>query len=71
MKNEFENKAEGDRAPNFIAWHVPQTKNAPWTRIGAAWSHKDGQGMTLQLDFNPRRPGRIVLRTPKAEKDKR
>ncbi len=32
-----------------------------WTRIGAAWEHKDGKGFTLQLDCIPL-DGRISLR---------
>jgi hypothetical protein len=35
-----------------------------WTRIGAAWEHKDGKGLTVQLDLVPVNAGRIVLRTP-------
>lgn len=31
-----------------------------WTRIGAAWAHKDGKGFTLQLDCVPL-DGRISL----------
>jgi hypothetical protein len=44
-------------------------ENATWTRIGAAWKHKDGDGFTLDLELVPRATGRIVLRTyvPKQE----
>jgi hypothetical protein len=38
-----------------------------WTRIGAAWAHKDGKGFTLQLDCVPL-DGRISLRLPQEEK---
>ena len=32
-----------------------------WTKIGAAWPHKDGKGFTAELDCIPR-SGRIVVR---------
>lgn len=52
------------KAPSFIAWHVAEKEDKGfWTRVGAAWDHKDGKGMTLQLDMMPM-TGRIVLRTP-------
>jgi hypothetical protein len=40
-----------------------------WTRIGAAWGHKDGKGFNVQLDMLPL-PGSyngIVLREPLPE----
>jgi hypothetical protein len=53
----------------FIAWHVNgQDKKSFWTRIGAAWDHKDGKGLTLQLELVPM-SGRIVLRAPQAEQE--
>lgn len=35
-----------------------------WTRIGAAWAHKDNGGLNLQLDFLPFNfaKGRLVIR---------
>lgn len=52
-------------SPAFIAWHVVERGDkAFWTRIGAAWDHKDGEGLTLQLDLMPVHDGRVVLRTP-------
>ena len=58
------------KAPTFIAWHVAERgEKAYWTRIGAAWDHKDGEGLTLQLDLVPVSAGRVVLRPPKAEED--
>lgn len=51
--------------PKLIAWHVNERgEKAFWTRIGAAWDHKDGEGFTLQLDLVPTNGGRIVLRSP-------
>jgi len=52
------------KAPDLIAWHV-QTKGDKtfWNKLGASWQHKDGKGMTLQLETLPM-DGRIVLRQP-------
>jgi len=56
--------------------HAPGTdrlarfgENKFWNRIGAAWEHKDGDGLTLQLDLIPVTGGRIVLRAPKQEEE--
>lgn len=67
-KHENSKPAEA-KAPALIAYHVPDREKAPWTRIGAAWDHKDGKGFTLQLDLIPMNKGRIVLRAdePKEE----
>jgi hypothetical protein len=55
--------------PALIAWHVVERGEQKfWTRIGAAWEHKDGDGLGLHLDLFPTAGGRIVLRAPK-EKD--
>ncbi len=35
-----------------------------WTRIGAAWDHGNGDGLTVKLDCVPL-DGRVVLRAPK------
>lgn len=39
-------------------------KRGHWTRIGAAWGHKDNGGLSLQLDFLPLdlAKGRVVIR---------
>ncbi len=45
------------------------TKNGErsnWREIGAAWSHKDGDGFSLKLDFLPLNGAEIVIRKPKA-----
>ena len=55
--------------PTLIAYHVTEARKEGekgfWTRIGAAWDHEDGAGLTLQLDLVPVDGGRIVLRAPK------
>lgn len=62
MARKTEKKDEQKNAPAFLAFHVPDRENAAWTRIGAAWDHKDGEGFTLTLDLVPMTTGRIVLR---------
>jgi hypothetical protein len=51
-------------APALIAYFVPERENAPWTRIGALWAHKDGKGYNLDLELvpAPNAQGRVVLR---------
>ena len=53
------------KTPTHIAYHVRETKDGKgnWTRIGSAWSHKDGKGFNLQIDTVPL-DGRITLRQP-------
>ena len=49
---------------SFIAWHVVERgEKAFWSKAGASWLHKDGKGMTLQLEVMPIN-GRIILRQP-------
>lgn len=57
------------KAPKFIAYHVAEKAEDQsfWTRIGAAWDHADGKGLTLQLELVPVSAGRIVLRVPTEE----
>ena len=46
------------------------TKNGErnfWQPIGAAWSHGDGEGFNLKLDYLPLNDAEIVIRKPKAE----
>ena len=51
-------------APDFLAWHVARKdEKSYWSKVGAAWKHRDGAGYTLQLEMLPI-GGRIVLRVP-------
>lgn len=38
-----------------------------WTRIGAAWLHEDGEGLSVTLNAMPI-DGRIIIRAVKADK---
>jgi hypothetical protein len=41
-----------------------------WTEIGAAWSHADGRGFNVSLNFLPLDPlAEIVIREPLAQSD--
>jgi hypothetical protein len=56
--------ASEPKAPDFLAWHVANKGDkAYWTKVGAAWFHRDHKGLTLQLEVIPIN-GRITLRTP-------
>lgn len=56
------------KAPTHIAYQVSDSeKQSYWTRIGAAWAHKDGNGFSLQLDCVPLN-GRITLRIASEKK---
>jgi hypothetical protein len=56
------------KKPTLIAYAVRhrEGQKAIWTRIGAAWPHGTGPGLSIQLDALPI-DGRIVLTEPKAE----
>ncbi len=40
---------------------TPDAK-ANWTEIGAAWSHGDGKGFSLKLDYLPLNGGDLSMR---------
>ena len=49
--------------PSHRLFHVTgEGEQANWTRIGAAWGHKDSKGFNIDLEYLPQKPGRIVLR---------
>ena len=57
--------------PAYHAYSVTaaeQDSKSTWTRIGALWPHKNGDGFNLQLDCLPL-DGRVVLRKPKPKTD--
>jgi hypothetical protein len=58
------------KPPALIAWAVVERGEKKfWNRIGAAWEHEDGDGLSLHLDLFPTTGGRIVLRAPKQEEE--
>lgn len=38
-----------------------------WTRIGAVFTHQNGEGFTIDFDAFPANGGRVVCTKPKAE----
>ena len=62
------------KKPDMTVYHVTErgaddNKKVFWARIGAAWSHGDGEGFNLALDLIPTdmQAGRIVIRAKKPE----
>jgi len=54
--------------PTFHAFTVKERdkgRKPIWTRIGAAWPHKEANGINIELDALPL-DGRIMLMEPKA-----
>lgn len=60
-------KTTDTNAPALIAWQVRENRRGKpiWTRVGAAWHHSNGSGLSIQLDSLPFE-GRLVLLPPKA-----
>jgi hypothetical protein len=58
------------KTPSHYAYHVRDGKDSKgyFTKVGAAWPHKDGRGFSLQLDMVPL-DGRVSLRTVDEKKD--
>lgn len=59
MSNENDTKR-----PSHIAYQVREGEEnkSYFNRIGAAWTHKDGEGMSIQLDSLPV-DGRVTIRS--------
>jgi hypothetical protein len=59
------NNNQSSKAPTHIAYHVRESAgdDSYWTRIGAAWQHRDGKGFNIQVETVPL-DGRITLRIP-------
>lgn len=55
-------KNNNTNRPTHIIWHVEgEGEKARWTRIGAAWMHKDSKGANLIFSLMPL-GGRTLLR---------
>jgi uncharacterized protein (DUF736 family) len=64
-------KTETSKRPSHRVYAV--TKNGEksyWTEIGAAWSHQDGKGFNVKLDYPPLNGAEIVIREPRTEGDR-
>lgn len=59
------------KAPTHVAYQVRNAREGEkgfWTRVGAAWPAKNGNGFNIQLDAVPL-DGRIVLLPATEKKD--
>ena len=64
MANSSTSSTSEPKVPDFHAWHVSNKgEQGFWTKVGAAWPHRDGKGLSLQLEVLQMN-GRIVLRKP-------
>jgi hypothetical protein len=64
MTDSTNNQTAASKTPSHIVYHVRDREGgeAFWTRIGAAWPHKDGNGFNIQIEAVPL-DGHITLRT--------
>ena len=68
MSNQ-DNQNQTGKKPTYIAYKISEGREQSyWNRIGAAWPHEDGKGLTLTLDSFPR-DGRVSLRLPPEKQD--
>lgn len=52
--------------PDYTVFAVSKgEKTSFWREIGAAWKHRNGDGLNLRLDLLPLNGAEIVLRKPK------
>ena len=67
MSEEQANSA--GKRPDYLAYTVRETRDGKgnWNKIGAAWGHKDDQGLDIQLDAVPV-DGRVTLRELRDER---
>ena len=58
------------KQPTHIAYQVREREgqDSIWTRIGAAWQHKDGKGFNIVIEAAPL-DGRITLRVRSEKKE--
>ena len=63
-------KTNTPKAPTHEVFHVAGDKDkARWTKIGVAWSHGDGEGLNLVINYQPLVEGRTVVRKIKSEQE--
>jgi hypothetical protein len=57
---------ENNNKPDFLVYQVIDRDDDKgiWNNIGAAWRHKDGQGLNIILNSVPL-DGRLAVRKPK------
>ena len=50
----------------YVVRPIGDGRKSHWSKIAAAWAHKDGEGYDIQFDALPV-DGRLVLRTVKED----
>lgn len=70
MTTKQTSESPASKSPSHIAYQVRDREGGKgfWTRIGAAWAHKNGDGFNIQLESVPL-DGRITLRVATDKKD--
>jgi hypothetical protein len=54
------------KQPTYRVYAVTKRGEKPhWQEIGAAWTHGDGKGFNLKLDYLPLNGAEITVREPK------
>lgn len=63
MTSDNQNKNQ-NRGPSHIAYQVREGEEnkSYFNRIGAVWTHKDGEGFNIDLDSFPK-DGKVVVRS--------
>jgi hypothetical protein len=66
--NNTDTQTNGGNTPSHIAYQVKEgSQKSYWTKIGAAWAHKDGKGFSIQLESVPL-DGKVTIRTASEDK---
>jgi hypothetical protein len=70
MSNTNETQTTASKSPSHIVYQVRDREGSKgfFTRIGAAWPHKDGKGFNVQIESVPL-DGRITLRVASETKE--
>ena len=70
MSQHNEENVTAFKSPSHAAYQVRdrEGQRSIFTRIGAAWPHKDGKGFNIQVECVPL-DGRITLRVISESKD--
>ncbi len=66
---EMDDRDGPGRKPDFVAYSVKDGRDGKgfFSRVGAAWAHRDGQGYDISLEAMPVN-GRITLRELRDER---
>jgi hypothetical protein len=70
MSTTTKTESTASKAPSHIVYQVRDREGSKgfFTRIGAAWAHRDAKGFNIQIDAVPL-DGRITLRVASQTED--